>query len=46
MELSFSLGGFFRSRVVTWNMAPAPSQSDAVMMGVCKYTNPLSLKYL
>ena len=28
------LGGFCRSRVVTWNISPAPSQSLAVMMGV------------
>ena len=28
------LGTSFRSRVVTWNMAPAPSQSEAVMSGV------------
>ena len=27
-------GTFFRSSVVTWNMAPAPSQSLAVMIGV------------
>jgi hypoxanthine phosphoribosyltransferase len=25
-----------RSRVVTWNMDPAPSQSLAVMMGACR----------
>ena len=27
-------GGLFTSRVVTWNISPAPSQSLAVMMGV------------
>jgi hypothetical protein len=30
----------------TWNISPAPSQSLAVMMGVCTYRNPDSWKNL
>jgi hypothetical protein len=30
--------------VVTWNISPAPSQSEAVMSGVCTYWNPFDLK--
>lgn len=28
----------------TWNISPAPSQSEAVMMGVCTYRKPLSCR--
>ena len=31
---SLSFGILFKSRVVTWNISPAPSQSLAVMSGV------------
>ena len=37
-------GTFSRSRVVTLNISPAPSQSLAVMSGVCTYKKPLSSK--
>mmetsp|Transcript_34352 Transcript_34352/g.96852 ORF Transcript_34352/g.96852 Transcript_34352/m.96852 type:complete len:264 (+) Transcript_34352:983-1774(+) len=32
------------SSVVTWNISPAPSQSEVVMMGVCTYRKPLDWK--
>ena len=34
------------SNVVTWNISPAPSQSDPVIIGVCTYLNPRSWKNL
>ena len=34
------------SSVVTRNISPAPSQSEAVMMGVFTYTKPRSWKNL
>ena len=43
--LPFSvLGRSFISSVVTRNISPAPSQSEAVIIGVCTYTNPRSWK--
>ena len=42
LERSVSPG----ARVVTLNMAPAPSQSEPVIMGVWTYTKPRSLKNL
>ncbi len=35
-----------RSSVVTPNIAPAPSASEAVMIGVCTYRKPRSWKNL
>ena len=40
------MGVFFRSRVVIWNISPAPSASLAVIIGVCTRMKPLSLKNL
>ena len=32
---------FSKSRLVTWNISPAPSASELVIIGVCKLINPL-----
>ncbi len=40
------LGGSSADNVVTRNISPAPSASLAVMIGVWRYKNPLSLKNL